>query len=845
MDFVRVALAAFLSVFLINTHAAKDPVGWSLSPTTGFTSTKVGSASTVLYTLTNHLPRPVQLVTEIKTDNGAFHIVDGCHNHTIATGASCSVAIAFAPTVAGTATLQLVYGYHNNRIPLPVLTATATGNVSTETVLGVVAGLPPAFTLSNPEQRPDFSVIYTNTGLSDVTGYAGTAGGLNVLSASPTSVATVAILSNSCGTQGAPITLQPGGNCTVIGQLSPVAIGTVAVRGFFTYDGDTKTASPSATSHVINGSVGCSVHGYASLPLPGNTYKYADNVVQFTFENECTSLSAPLGSVSFTSNSSPQSTITTNSEYDLCSGRTLAPGADCTITASVIPEAIGSLQIRASVATVSGTSSATTSANVATNQQATHHVLFVNQCPFPVWYGIANGNGTECPGVACKTPDPNITTSTPFPPVSAYYLPSQIPRSSPSTIDLAADSYQNGAYWPRTGCTVQGGQLNCTTGTCATLPNSGACVAPPAALNQPQQPVTKFEATLISGAGLDGVYDVSVINGMNVPVEVKAFGPTVNITPQTVYQCTAAGAIIQPPIGNPPTLTSPLGACNWKFDPSSTLTTIPNVNNDFQWVTAGTDDGCGSGPSCGMSWSTYPSSTNPGGGNPPNVRRNGDFLAFTTLTNSVGFSSPGQWGSVNIFDKYSIGVEIPGQTAEFNYGTQNIFGTNTYDANYNLIACVPDHSASTFTPGPPPFGSADSCYQVNLTGGQFRQCCGCVNWNEAPYALTLPSTPCGFNSSTPYLPTDNPDWKTRNIPLNGAEPPSLPAYTIQNAIAWLKYGCPTAYVYQFDDVTSSFTCTHDGATPLETSYQVTFCPGGVTGLPPGATEGRNSQPPPL
>lgn len=835
MNFVRVALAALLLTLLINAHAAKDPVSWSLSPATGFQSTKVGSVSTVQYTLTNHIPQPVKLVTEIKLSKGTFHIEDGCNDRTLAIGASCSVVIAYAPTVAGIDTAQLIYGYHNNRIPLPVLTAT--GSANTEVIRGAVVGLPPAFTLSNPEQHPDFSVTYTNTGLVDVIGYAGNIDGLNILSLTPASVATVAVQSNTCGTKDLPITLHPGSSCTIIGQLTPVALGLVTVQGLFTYAGGSQTASPSAGSEVINGSGACIVHGYASLPLPDNTYKYADNVVQFTFENECDTLAAPLGSVSLTSNSTPQATITTTSEYDLCSNKTLAPGSDCTVTASVIPADTGSLQIQAAVPTGTGIISTTTSAVVASNQQTKHHVLFVNQCPFPVWYGIANGNGSECPGVACKTPDPNILNyASGVPPVSAYYLSAQVLGSSPSTIDLAADSYQNGAYWPRTGCVVQGGQLNCTTGTCATLPNSGACVSPPSSLNQPQQPVTKFEATLIAGAGLDGVYDVSVINGMNVPVEVKAFGPTVGVTRQTVYECTAAGAIIQPPIGNPPTLTSPLGACSWKFDPSRTLTTIPNVNNDFYWVTAGSDDNCQSGPRCGMSWSAYPSSTNPGGGDPPNVRRNGDFLAFTTLTNSVGFSSPGQWGSVNLFEKYSMGVQIPGQSPSFNYGTQNLFGSNTYDAYYNLIACVPDHSASTYTPGPPPFGSADSCYQVNLTGDQFRQCCGCVNWDESPYALTLPSTPCGFNNTTPYVATDNPDWKTRSIDLTS----SSGSYTIQNAIAWLKYGCPTAYVYQFDDVTSSFTCTHDGSTALKTSYQVTFCPGGVTGLPAGATEGRNS-----
>lgn len=826
MHFVRTIVVSFLLLITSNIQAATDPVTWSLFPATGFASTATGSISSVVYTLTNTLPRPAKLVTNFARKGGNFYTLDLCNNQTIAPNASCSIFNLFVPIKAGQASMQLTYGYHNNRIPLPTLIATATGQGG-ELIVGSITGLPPAFTLSNPEQRPTFSVTYTNVGTTDVIGYAGDSGGLNLLTSTPSTVATVAVTSNSCGTFGSPVTLNQGQSCIVEGQLTPVSLGTVNVSGLFTYDSGSKTSTPSATSTVISGGSTCLVHGHVLLPLPANTYKYADNVVKFSFENECNTGSVELGQVVITSNSSPAATITTNPTYDLCSNKILGPNESCSVTASVIPKATGSLTVTASVNQVT----ATTGSDVASNIQAQHHILFVNQCPFNVWYGIQNGDGGSLP--TSKSPDPNIAKYSPnVPPTSAYLLAAQVQGSVPSIIDLTTSKYINGKLWPRTGCTLQAGQFNCAIGTCATLSNSGACVTTGNSLANPQSPNTLFEATLNSAPGTDGVYDVSIINGMTVPVEVKAFGPTTGNTSSNIYNCSAAGAIIQP------STNSNLGACSWSFDPSSTLSSITNVNNDFYWVTPGVDDACTNATGCGMAYTTSPSSVNPGG--VPINRRVGNFLGYNPLTNNVGFTDRCQWGSLNLFTKYSMGVQIAGQTMSNNYGTSFVLGSNTYNAYNVLLACTPDSTASSGD-------SADSCFQT-LNGAQFLQCCGCLNWD----GVTLPSAQCG-SKGTGYLPGDNLDWTTNAIPMTDGTnsgictDPYTPGpigstYTIANAVSWLKYGCPTAYVYQFDDPSSSFQCTEDSGVKLTTSYQVTFCPGGLTGLPSGLTDGRSTPP---
>jgi hypothetical protein len=53
----------------------------------------------------------------------------------------------------------------------------------------------------------------------------------------------------------------------------------------------------------------------------------------------------------------------------------------------------------------------------------------------------------------------------------------------------------------------------------------------------------------------------------------------------------------------------------------------------------------------------------------------------------------------------------------------------------------------------------------------------------------------------------------------------------------MKKVCPSAYVYPFDDKTSTFTCSNNtGNAPNSVGYTITFCAGGDTGLPAGATD---------
>lgn len=698
----------------------------------------------------------------------------------------------------------------------------------TSTVVQPTYNLTGSFTTPDPfpaiyytNQAPFVVAQFVNNGNTDLSNCRASNAQFSLNPSNAATVVPNTPQTSTCGTIGTPVTIPQGGHCFLYGQLTNLQL----VNGVTVDAGVTCTetsANVQSTSFDINSPSGActTVTVDDSLPFPANTYKYADNLVQFTITNTCATDTVNLGPVTIAANAPATATITTiPATYDKCSNQNIAASDSCTVTASVIPTSIGSLTVTASVTPGGGAlTSGTTTSTVATNQQAQHHILFVNQCNFDVWYGMANGTGSNCPGPNCITPDPNSGAST-----NSYHLPAQIPGQAPSTIDLSVASYQNGAFWPRTGCAMQSnGQFNCATGTCTTLPNSGSCQST-GALVQPQSPYTKFEANLNTTAGTDGVYDVSAINGMTVPVEVKAFGPfTPGNIASTIYNCAGAGALIQP------STNDALGNCSWDYDPSSTIAGA-NINNDFYWVTPGADDGCATSSLpqlCGMAWSAGPSAVDPTGKAPIN-RRLGSFMGINTLdvfsAYTVQGTNNGTWGSVNLFTKYGLDIQIPNQTSIDNYGSvpnQVIFPGNTYASYYVLIGCPAVSTTS----------SLNSCYQTPVNN-DFAHCCGCVDWSN-----TTPEHQCGYVSQGGYTAGMNVDWTTNNIVA------PVGSYTPQQAVTWIKDACPTAYAYTYDDPSSSFQCTQDGATNLNTSYQVTFCPGGISGLPAGAAEGRNIPP---
>ncbi|CAE6150598.1 unnamed protein product [Arabidopsis arenosa] len=117
---------------------------------------------------------------------------------------------------------------------------------------------------------------------------------------------------------------------------------------------------------------------------------------------------------------------------------------------------------------------------------------FANRCGFTVW-----------PGILANAGSPTLSTT-------GFELPKGTSRS------LQAPTGWSGRFWARTGCKFDGsGSGTCTTGDCGS--NSVECAGLGAA-----PPVTLAEFTL--GTGGDDFYDVSLVDGYNIPMIVEVAG---------------------------------------------------------------------------------------------------------------------------------------------------------------------------------------------------------------------------------------------------------------------------------------------------------------------------------
>ncbi|CAI0469340.1 unnamed protein product [Linum tenue] len=129
-------------------------------------------------------------------------------------------------------------------------------------------------------------------------------------------------------------------------------------------------------------------------------------------------------------------------------------------------------------------------------------LTFRNNCPYTVWPGTLTGGGST-----------QLSTT-------GFVLASK----ASFRIDDVPPNWSSGRLWARTHCTNDSstGKFVCLTGDCASgqVQCNGAGAIPPASL---------VEFTLNGSGGLD-FYDVSLVDGFNLPV---------SITPQGGGSCNA------------------------------------------------------------------------------------------------------------------------------------------------------------------------------------------------------------------------------------------------------------------------------------------------------------------
>lgn len=318
-------------------------------------------------------------------------------------------------------------------------------------------------------------------------------------------------------------------------------------------------------------------------------------------------------------------------------------------------------------------------------------INFVNQCPFPVWFGFISGatpnraGGTcnsdaDCyPGSTCVNRGGGSNQcfwKTPVPSNGNFRLAPNGGNNSVLLpyVETPMNAVYSGAAAGRTNCTASG----CETADCGA--GEGGC---PAGRGF-DQPSSQIEFTLQTNA-LD-YYNLSAVNGMNLPVSMQPTNASYN--QEQPYVCGHPGN---------PIARGRIGACSWEFSPP--LIEYYKVREGGRACSSRSD--CSGDEYCGLSF-------NPGK----------SPLLQKTCGKLIGYWNANQICAV----QRSYG-------APFNCNEQLPAPNEAYRM-FNLLGCAP----------------IPSCYQPNTGSG----CCGCVDWDK----LGIPIPPAPYTeqckSSNPF-----------------------------------------------------------------------------------------------
>jgi hypothetical protein len=767
--------------------AGSNPISWTVNQ--NFPSTVVSGINyTIVYTFTNHLP--VQLVHPLfigKDTNSLseFFYTDGCTGVRLNPNQSCTVQVHLTPLYFGAKFIQLsISGYDRNVVKLPTQETIR----QTAHTAGIVSELTQALPNSlNAGASANYVFTFTNHGSLDATGVTTT---VTQSTGSPT---TTAVCSGTLA--------KNGGTCVVQGTFTPASASpplqsVVARLNFSGVSGSPVSASTQTNITTPNALIVGSIIVPNSLPpLMASAQSTS---VQFLFTNVSPSSVNLLnqGSITCTasdlSNCAAQvtgfSTQCTNGSLGFTqacsvSATFTAPGANTPATTYTLTGSLGYTGL-GNPATI------TTETTVVSALPSQRIVKMVNNCGFTLSYSL---NGAALPASASPSSCPPGSSASGSSCWWDNYAGASniLPNGQSDYVTIGAFSY-NGIQWSGNisasiGCTQPGGG-SCTQATCDNNNGISSCEVGKGF----KQPATQAEITMLTN-GVDS-YDVEVINGFHIPVSMQPYylieaPPSVVEIPAAAngYSCGTPGA---------ETLGNGFGACDWN------AASPPSPTAYYYRVEGGSLASCVSSPClapgevCGLS--------QPGGVGPVSQQVCGNFAGYWTPNQLCTQSS----------------ANLPASIASaLNCSTSTGYNLNPADQFNNTYTSLMACPVATGYTGP----TYNSCYSSTYPqGSSISQCCGCVNWWEP--AQTGGDTILANNSAQTC-----PSGQTNSL-WTGA---------IQGGIQWLKKTCPSVYVYPFDDATSKFTCTNSTQTGVNTtSYTITFCPGGITGLPLGKTDGR-------
>eukprot|EP00928_Gymnodinium_smaydae_P038562 TRINITY_DN26578_c0_g1_i1.p1 TRINITY_DN26578_c0_g1~~TRINITY_DN26578_c0_g1_i1.p1 ORF type:complete len:514 (-),score=70.55 TRINITY_DN26578_c0_g1_i1:44-1474(-) len=397
-------------------------------------------------------------------------------------------------------------------------------------------------------------------------------------------------------------------------------------------------------------------------------------------------------------------------------------------------------------------------------------VTFHNQCQRPMVMAATGGNSqlacsttADCPeGLVCDTEHTK----------SCYFT-----FEEPSTGWTIAAGDTLVMYTPNVEVTQLNGATVDWSGNIAFVPNStqDGGAFPSAICNNmdhcpPWQGLTGVHTVVeftFQPHGPD-FYDVSVINGMNVGIEMKPdtnFDPVSDAAAESYagYNCGAAGASTQ--------RNKKLSPCSWSFEPKVNDTDVSALLTMVEDVSPATpctsDADCTGGLVCGQ-------------------------VAVVVQNGQTGYWQP----------TTDIKMQCGNKIAMWTQWQLCVWSGMTYKspAPFEGLVDCPAYWQAYACEGGAPWST--SCYSQNAKGAE---CCGCPDWTEVLGTPVPPNAGGCYGSSAL--------WMEKVLPFD----------TI------MKAGCPTAYSYQYDDETSTFTCqtAESRANPAVKNvadYVITLCP---------------------
>ncbi|NNM59564.1 MAG: hypothetical protein HKM04_07080 [Legionellales bacterium] len=727
-------------------------------------------------------------------------ITNSC-NKIVTPGGSCNIRVTiFATNTVGSVTQALSVPYTEGSVSPTLLSNSVTFTVSANSALLSFSRTPSSISDMNPNTTQNLLYIVQNTGgvaipiTTSVTASTGTG----------TDTATTQdFCSGSVPAQG---------QCTILVHITALTTGTIAQSLQVSYGVSNEITSPIAFS--ITNAVLPSISFVSPQPQPQDLNVNGTQTLTYQVQNiTATAITVSGLSVS----SSPLDSIGTLSIAPVtglvcsttCSNTTIPANCSCAVN---VPITAGPTTLGTVNQTLSITSNATPSpllsnpiifAIVAPNNR---NFTFENQCPFPVWIGIHGGGEGACgTGFTCSSTNETCVTST-SDPTGTCYFNDQMPPIDGNGYGLAAASGPAGSVggvatisipitnegidggqqiiWSgimtaRTGCGGGVGTL-CQTGDCSGNPPASGPSLDPAGACKPgtgfTPPAVQFEPTLANGLsqGTPGIgtvnydsYDITMINGINVPIAGYPMNPGKNDS-AAGFTCGAPGS----PAGEP---SAGIGGCLWNMTPPN------NDVADYAMVAYDAAKACTPPSTCATPGDTCGLALNPVG----NV--------LSHVCNPI----IGYWDATTVC---AFNADSPTAPAAYQC---NQTVTPALNDPWNSYATTDLYSCKKITTG-----ATDTAIPSCYNGGSPNGCCGCVNWNTLGIDVGTDATSCGVNVAQGWLNFALPQvqWFKEACPS---------AYVYQYDDATGAYVCGTLN-------------TSDVGVNME-NYIVQYCPNGETG----------------